>query len=251
MISTLIVEDELDAADRIRHLVESLFQDELKIVGIATDFRTASRVLAEEAPILVFLDVELASENAFDWLRSLGSIDFHIIFTTAHSQYAIDAFRWSALDYLLKPIVTDDFETAVTKFLKAYSGEKYIAQMENLIHNISVKNTNQKRICIGTTGGLLFFQPNEILRFESFGNYTYVHLKNKQKHLVSKTLKEFDETLKDASFFRIHQSHLVNLDFVKFYERGKGGYVELEDGSQIEVSTRKKEGFLEKMLKGW
>lgn len=99
--------------------------------------------------------------------------------------------------------------------------------------------------------GLLFLQQNEIVRFESSGNYTYVFLANKQKLLVSKTLKEFDDILGDSGFYRIHQPHLINPDFVKYFERGKGGYLELTDGAKIEVSVRKKDGFLEKMMKGW
>lgn len=249
MIDTLIVEDEPDSSDRIIQLIKTHFPIELEIVGIAPDLQVADQMLSNSLPKLVFLDVELGYEVAFDWLSSLKKIDFYIIFTTAHNQYAVDAFKWSAIDYLLKPIVSEDFVAAVEKFLKVHRTDMQLERMENLLHNIATNNRRSKRICISATNGLLFFQQNEILRFEASGNYTFVYLVSKQKHLVSRTLKEFDEMLSDSSFYRVHQSHLVNLDFVKFYERGKGGYLELEDGTHIKVSSRKKDGFLEKMMR--
>ena len=251
MIPTLIVEDELHVAERLSQLIQEKYFDGLKLVGVASNVEKANTLLSTFGPKLVFLDVEIGQENAFEWLKTLKQIDFHIIFTTAHHKYAVDAFKWSAIDYLLKPIDEDDLADAVNKFLKFFQAEEQAEKVQNLLHNMYSFNQANKRVCISTGQGLLFLQQNDIIRFESSGNYTYVFLKNKQKLLVSKTLKEFDDILGESSFYRVHQSHLINLDFVKYFERGKGGYLELTDGAKIEVSVRKKEGFLEKMMKGW
>ena len=157
------------------------------------------------------------------------------------------AFKYSAIDYLLKPIDPDDLMHAIEKVTEKLSLTNMAQKLDVLYYNLQNKNKQSTRICLPVVNGLIFLHTHEIIRCESNINYTTIFLKDKQKHTVAKTLKEFDEMLAEHNFFRIHNSHLINLDYIKSYNKGKGGVVIMHDGTEIEVSTRRKDDFLKKL----
>ncbi len=166
---------------------------------------------------------------------------FEVIFTTAYEKYAVQAFKFSAIDYLLKPVEPADLQAAVQKAIEKKSNSDTSKKIDVLLHNVQGAS---KKICVPVINGFIFLQVSDIVHCQSEVNYTNIFLKDKQKILVSRTLKEFEELLTDYSFFRIHNSHLINLNYIKSYNRGKGGYVTMTDSTQIEVSTRRRDEFL-------
>jgi len=171
-------------------------------------------------------------------------INFEIIFTTAYEKYAIQAIKFSALDYLLKPIGKEDLADAILRMKEKRSIEKSAKKIEALFENIKSQESHSKKIVLPTSNGMELIYLQDIIRLDSNSNYTTFHLKNKQKMMVSKTIKEFEEMLEEVQFFRVHNSHIINLRYVKNYIKGEGGIVRMEDGSEIDVSRRRKEEFL-------
>ena len=209
--------------------------------------RGGLKSVAKFHPDLVFLDVKIHGENGFDLLKQLDEIDFEVIFTTAYDNYAVQAFKFSALDYLLKPIDPDDLKQAVDKLKTKLSKNELAKKFDVLFHNLKNLEGASKRITIPTVNGLVFLQVSDIIRCQSDVNYTTIYLTDRHKMTVAKTLKEFEALLEEYDFYRVHNSHLINLAFVRSYHKGKGGYVSLSDGSEIEVSTRRKEAFLRRL----
>ena len=192
-------------------------------------------------PDIVFLDVQLNEKTGFDVLSSVSHRDFCLIFTTAYEQYAIEAFKFSAIDYLLKPIAKEDFENAMRKALQRVEQNHLNEKINVLLSHISKEN-NPKRISIPSKEGYSFLNITDIVRCEADVNYTHIFTLDGKKHTVSKTLKYFDGLLSHHGFFRIHSSHLINLNSVKTY--AKSGYVTLSDNTKLEVSVRRKEAFI-------
>lgn len=190
------------------------------------------------------MDVQLDEGTGFDLLKKLEDIKFDIIFTTAWEKYAIQAFKFSALDYLLKPVDADDLKQAISRLVEKNPKIDTTQKLETLLGNFYGSG---KRICVPVVNGLVVLKVEDIVRCESAINYTTLFLKDKQKLTVAKILKEFEEMLVDYNFFRVHNSHLINLAYVKSYNKGKGGFVTMMDGTDIEVSTRRKDDFLKKL----
>lgn len=238
------MDDEQHCIERIKDLVEMHCSDHVHIMDAFRNVQDGIKGIGKLKPDLVFLDVEIKDQTGFDLLKQTGNISFDVIFTTGYDKYAVQAFKFSALDYLLKPIDADDLKQAVNKLINKKNQQETSQKMEVLFHNI--QNTS-KRICVPVINGLVFLQVSEIIRCKSDVNYTTIFLKDKKSLMVAKSLKEFDELLSEYNFFRIHNSHLVNLSYIKSYNKGKGGYVILVDGSELEVSTRRKEEFLNRL----
>ncbi len=194
-------------------------------------------------PDLVFLDVQMPSCNGFDFLRKFSHIPFHIIFITAYEQYAIKAIKFSALDYLLKPIDIDDFSIAIQKF-NHLSNEDDNPLINNFKQKLIGKTLFQK-LAIASKEEIIFVDTNNIEYLKSDNNYTIIHLSNSNSLLSSKNIGYYDEILKDHYFFRVHNSYLINLKKIKKYHRGKAGLVEMENGEKITISSRKREEFVE------
>jgi two-component system LytT family response regulator len=224
----------------------SIIYNKIIITSIHRDIDEALRGIEQHRPHVVFLDVQLGEATAFELLKELPRIDFALIFTTAYEQYAISAFKYSALDYLLKPISKPDFDRALGKAITQTERDQSTEKVRMLLNNLSLDG-RRKKITIPTADGLFFLKISEIIRCEADVNYTHIFTISGQKHTVSKTLKYFDELLTDADFFRVHQSHLINMDHIRKYQRGKAGTVIMADNTHIEVSTRRKELFLEKL----
>lgn len=190
-------------------------------------------------PDLIFLDIQMPVINGFEMLKQLPQINFSIIFTTAHDQYAIEAIRFSALDYLLKPIDAEELKAAVERFRLQQSKTSNTSLYQNLLNNIRVENRQDFKLALPTSEGTFFFSPDDIIRLEGDNNYTRFFFSNGKPMLLSKTLKEYDEILSNHGFLRIHKSHLINKKHVVSYTAD--GMIQMKDLSKVEISRRRKE----------
>ena len=213
---------------------------EIEVVGEGDGVKAGVEKIKELSPDVVFLDVQMPDGTGFDLLEQFSEINFKIIFASAFDKFAIQAFKFSALDYMLKPIEPEKLKEACAKLNEDNRFAEINKKLEVLMSN---KNSFEK-IALPTLDGIIFVKIKEILRCESDNNYTNIFLQDGKKIIVSKTLKEYDEMLSPFNFFRIHKSHLINLAFLARYRKGDGGYVEMEDGAELEVSRRRKEEFL-------
>lgn len=248
MIKAILIDDEKHCISRLEKLL-GFHKNTIQIVATCSSLSKAKAAIIKYAPNVVFLDVELQNNTGFDLISQLDEITFEIIFTTAHNKYAVDAFKFSALDYLLKPIDASDLSRAISKLEQNVSLKDMATKIEVLFHNLEQKN-GARKITIPTLEGLTVVQSSDIIRCQSDANYTHLHFKNRKKIVASKTLKYFEESLKRAGFFRPHQSHLINMDCVDRYVKGKGGYAVMSDDSTVEISVRRKEEFLRRLNGG-
>ncbi|MBX9892472.1 MAG: LytTR family DNA-binding domain-containing protein [Chitinophagaceae bacterium] len=244
MIKAIIVDDEQHCTDRLKILLEKHYNTSIQLIGEASSVETAKTLINNNPPDLIFLDIQIHDQTGFDLLNNYSSIPFYVIFTTAYEQYAIKAFKFSAIDYLLKPIDIDDLNAAINKVATNIQQNDYKLKFDLLYANFHQLGLQEKKIAVPTISGIEFILISSIIRCESNINYTTLHLTGKAKLVVAKTLKEFEELLTEYNFYRVHNSHLINLSFVKAYNKGKGGSVLLTDGTEIEVSFRRKDGFL-------
>ena len=247
MIKAIIIDDEQHCIDRLNNLIVNYLSNEVSIIESYTNIDDAYKGIIALQPDLVFLDIQINLETGFDLLRKLPSISFDIIFTTAFEQYAIKAFKFSAADYLLKPIDVDDLKDSIKRIMASESNTPKNESLNLLIANIKNMQHHTKKITVPTLNGLEFLTIQDILHCKSDVNYTTIFMKDKTKLMVAKTLKEFEGILSSYNFFRVHNSHLVNLNYIKSYHKGKGGYLILEDHTEIEVSSRRKDDFLQRL----
>ncbi len=248
MIKAVIIEDEQQAYERLRLLIERNHSDQVKLIAYGRSSEEALGILRSEKVDLVFLDVELGGSNAFEMLRLLDKIPFKIIFTTAHERFALRAIKFSALDYLMKPVDPAELSVAISLYIAEGRDLALSEKLDNIISHYTEGST-RKKIGLPTLSGIEFVMIADIIRCQADVNYTHFFLRDGRKILVSKTLKEFEALLSGFQFFRIHNSHLINLQEVKSYQRGKGGVVQLIDGSELEVAQRRKEGLMEALRK--
>lgn len=242
MIKAIIIDDEQHCIDRVEKLLKP-YADAILLTGTFSTVETGIEGIENLNPDVVFLDVQIHEQTGFDVLKAVKNHSFEVIFTTAFETFAVQAFKFSAIDYLLKPIDEDDFRMAINKLNSKIEAKDFSKKVNTLFSNIS-KSDVQKKITIPTSDGLEFIEVSNIIRCEADVNYTTIFTKDNKKLLVSKTLKSFEMLLVNCNFFRIHNSHLINLNYIKKYTKGKGGYVTLIDNSTIEVSTRRKDDFL-------
>ncbi len=242
-LKAIIVDDESASREVLARQLEH-FCPEVEILGTAQNGADAAHLIREIRPDVVFLDVEMAGETGFDLLKNLSEIKFDVVFTTAHEKYAMEAIRFSALDYLMKPILAEELKRAVSRLLQKNSEKERHRHMDALIYNINYSNTD-KKIALPMQNGFEFISISEVVRCESASNYTLFFLSNGENMLVSRTLLEFEKLLSNYYFFRIHQSHLINLRHVQRYVKNDGNALVMSDGCRLEVSRRKKQELLE------
>lgn len=245
MIKAIIIDDEPRAGKGLAILIEK-HCPEIELVAICQDSRKAIDLIQELQPQLVFLDVEMPHMNGFELLEKLLPASFEVIFTTSYDQYAIKAIKFSALDYLLKPVGAGELQTAVKKFQKR-SPASLALQVDILLSQLRRSKTVPNRIALSTMEGLQIIAITDIICCSASGNYTILTLKNNQKLTVSRQLKDIEEMLGEESFMRVHHSYLVNLEEIKKYTRGEGGSLLMSDGSIVDVSRTKKEMLLHKL----
>lgn len=246
MIDAIIIDDEIHCIDHLGGLLKTYCGSLVRLAGSARSVAEGWEAIVGLQPQLVFLDIQLGEETSFDLLDRFPVIEFELIFVTAYEKYAIRAFKFSAIDYLLKPVDPDDLRQAVARLEHRRSREEAARRFETLVYNLRGPGL-PKRISVPTVKGLEFLPVQDIIRCESHINYTSLFLAGGQKLTVAKTLKEFEELLSDHSFYRVHNSHLINLACIRSYNKGKGGSVSMTDNSEIEVSTRRKDELLKRM----
>ncbi|MES2732113.1 MAG: LytTR family DNA-binding domain-containing protein [Bacteroidota bacterium] len=244
MLRSIIVDDELKSRESLKKMVTN-FCEEVEVSALCQNVAEGREAIDQYKPDIVFLDVQMQRETGFDLLATVKKINFEVIFTTAHSEFAIKAIKFSAIDYLLKPIDIEELRKAVTKVEKKQN-ENMEGRLEQLIMNLKNGNENYK-LALPTSEGLTFIKISEILYCKASGNYTEIFMLDGKKHLVSRQLIEYDELLSEQGFFRIHHSCLINLNYIKNYVKGEGGYIVMTDGASLDVSRRKKEAFLERI----
>lgn len=244
-LKALIVDDESRSHHVLSQLLEA-YCPEIEIVGWADSGKAAAELIRSEKPELVFMDVELRGETGFEILQSLGPVQFDVIFTTAHDKYAIQAIRFSAMDYLMKPILAEELRGAVKRVMEKKDKKTPGRHLDALIYNINYSNAD-KKLALPTQNGYEFVSISDVIRCESSDNYTHFHLKDGTKLLISKTLMEFERMLLNYYFFRVHQSHLINLRMIRKFQKGEGGILMMADGTEIDVSRRKKTELMQKL----
>ncbi|MGE7774288.1 LytR/AlgR family response regulator transcription factor [Chitinophaga sp. NPDC101104] len=248
-IRTIIVDDEQHCIEALHTMLTKKCPDVTVLAGVKS-VQEARNVIDELRPDLVFLDVEMPHQNGFELLKQFDRIPFDVIFTTAYEQYALKAIKFNALDYLLKPFSIQELQEALRKFHERRQNrpEPGMAPLEMFLQNMKTLQQTNKKIALPTINGLVFMPVQQIVRCESTGNYTKIFFTDRKQLLVSKPLKEFEELLTDVDFFRVHNSHLINLQQMDSYIQGEGGFALMSDGTQVEVSRRRKAEFLRKAM---
>lgn len=243
-LKVAIIDDEPHGVESVRLFLNKNYPS-FEIIGDANSVKSAVELLSSRDADLVFMDIQLPDGSGFDILEQLNKREFYIIFVTAYNQYAIKAFKYSAIDYLLKPFDYSDMDMAVKKIIeKKQTAPEYEKQLDTLLQN--TKREKPDRIVLATSESIEFVNIKEIIHIQSDGNYSTLYIKGRDNLLVSKNLGEFESILEDFPFFRTHQSHLVNLNFVQKVSRFEGDII-MEGGSIAILSRRKRNQFLEAM----
>ena len=245
VIKAIIIDDEPYCCEALATLMEDI--PDVEVIAVCHNAFDALVAIQKYSPGLVFLDVEMPKMNGFEMLEQLPTVNFEIIFTTSYDQYALKAIRFSAIDYLLKPVDSKELQNAVQKVIQR-SPKPIAQQLEILMQKIHQPSTPINKIAMPTMEGLQMIQIDSIISCESDSNYTILKLKNNKKIIVSRTLKEIDELLEEHSFIRVHRCFLANLNEVEKYIKGEGGYLVMSDGTSIDVARNKKEVLLRKLL---
>lgn len=244
MITAVLIDDDKHLRKGLKALLER-YTNEINIIGEAESVKTGVAILEKLQPQVLFLDIHLSDGTGFDILEQLaqtkGKTNAHIVFITAHEQYAVKAFKFSALDFILKPVDPEELQNTIAKIKEVVGKNSSFEHIDLLLENIRKKVDNFKRIALSTSDGIHLFDVSDIIRCEAKVNYTEFFIKNHKPLLISRTLKEFEEMLTEHGFERIHQSHLINISFLKSYIKTDGGYVIMADNAQIPLAQSKRE----------
>jgi len=248
MLNAIIVDDEAHSYKTLDALLKR-YCPEVNVIAISANGADALNAIRELNPDLVFLDVEMPKMNGFEMLEQLPSVNFHLIFVTSYDAYALKAIRFSAIDYLLKPVDREELQRAVQKVVKRMEAP-LPEQLKIILEKIQHPSASSNKIALPTMEGLQMIPIESIISCEANDNYTTLMLKNNKKIVVSCTLKTIEELLEDHSFLRVHRSFLVNLDEVEKYVKADGGYLVMSNAAQIYISRNKKEELLKKLVSG-
>ncbi len=241
MIRAIIIDDEQNNIDNLSALLR-IHCPQVDLIATALNADDGKAIILRHNPDLIFLDIQMPGKSGFDLLKSLNSSSFEIIFVTAYDQYGIQAIKFSAIDYILKPIDLDELKNAVDKVMQQNYHKKSNSSLENLIQLLHQNQEKQfHKIALQTAKEIRFVEPAKIIRCESSNNYTTFYLLNQEKIMTSRPIFEYEEMLKDYGFIRCHQSHLVNKIFIKSWVKEEGGYLLLEDHTQVPISRHKKD----------
>lgn len=239
-IRSIIIDDEPNNVENLQ-LIMAAHCPQVELIATAFSAADGIAAIKTHRPDLVFLDIQMPEASGFDVLKAFAMVDFEIIFITAHDQYGIQAIKFSALDYLLKPINISELKLAINKAIEKIKSKKKDQNIENLLEYIKMGQYVSPKIALPTLNEIMYVKVSAIIRCEASNNYTAFYLDNGETVLVCKTLKEFDELLQSHKFIRSHQSHLVNLDFVKSYLKEDGGMLLLTDGAKVPISRQNKD----------
>ena len=240
MIKSVLIDDEKNALEMLEWQLQT-YCPEIKVCGICQNVDDGIAAIKEQKPQLIFLDIEMPRKNGFELLQAFPEPFFDVIFTTAYSQFAQKAFRFAALDFLLKPVDADDLVSAVQRYVKKQSKYEFKEHLDILMQLYKKPDSLPEKISLATQQAIHFVNPTNIIYCESDSNYTTVYFIDKSKLVVSKTLKEIEEMLTPYHFFRIHHSYIINLRQVSRYVKADGGAIEMTGGIQLAVSRQRKE----------
>lgn len=247
MIKAILIDDEKNSRESLRKKLQVHCPNVQVIAECANGLEGIAAIEAHQ-PDVVFLDIEMPHMNGFTMLQQLPQKNFALIFTTAYNQYAINAIRHSALDYLVKPVEVTELVNAVAKVTEQQRQPIQSAQL-SILEQLIAKETAPARIAVATQSGLEIIYISNIIYLEATGNYTYIYLADEKPLLASKTLKEFEDILPTDQFFRIHNASLVNISAIKKYNKGEGGQVVLTNGTLLDVARRRKEELVQLLLR--
>jgi len=242
--TAMLVDDEIGSIKSLEWELQ-MFKEQVEIVHTDQNPEAALEKLKELKPDILFIDIEMPKMNGFQFVEKAGKIDTHVVFCTAYDQFAVKAFKVSALDYLLKPVNEDELARVLKKISTQENQGGFQKKMDLLMENIKSKEGKFRTIVVPSMEGLEFVKVDTILRCESDSNYTKIFFENEKPILISKTLKSIEEMIENMGFFRVHHSHLINLEYVQKYVRGNAGHIIMHDGSSVPVSRSKKAEFLE------
>ncbi|MFM7664020.1 MAG: LytR/AlgR family response regulator transcription factor [Bacteroidota bacterium] len=242
MKKVLIIDDEKRIRDFVKRMIDS-FEMNVEVFTDGENVETGMNAIKTLKPDIVFLDIQMPDGTGFDLLNQVGEKSFELIFITAFQEYAIMAIKFSALDYILKPIDAEELKTALQNAIDTIEFKKEETQYEALIHNLN--NQQKRKLVLKTQESVHVVDLSEIIRCEADKNYTFFYLNNGKKILVSRTLKDFELLLANHGFFRAQQSHLINLEYIERYDKSEGGSVVMKDGTAVPLSTAKKDQFFQ------
>jgi two-component system, LytTR family, response regulator len=242
-IKTILVDDEPGNIITLRELLKT-YCPFIAVAGVAEDILQAEQLIKKEQPALVMLDIEMPYGNGFDLLEKLRPATFEVIFVTAFDNYAIRAFKYAAVDYILKPVNITELQEAVEKVRRRLSEKGVNAKIELLLSTLKPAQADLNKIAFPTADGLQFEHHENIVFIEANGSYATIHLVGGHRYLVSKNVGEIEQVLPTVDFCRVHNSFIINIRHIRKYHKGRGGYVVMEDGTSIEVAARKKDEFL-------
>ncbi|MGZ5244794.1 MAG: LytR/AlgR family response regulator transcription factor [Bacteroidia bacterium] len=239
-MNAIIIDDENDAVASLKLLLEE-FCTNINVVAIASNLLDGIKIINTHKPDIVFLDIELSTNSGFELLSYFPNRNFHVIFVTAYESYAIKAIKHDALDYLLKPIDIDELQETISKLQSSKS------TIESIDTNQPGSKAKQQKISVFTSDGIIYISIKDIIHIKAEGSYSIIYLKDQKPVVASKNLKEFEKLLPIFRFFRVHNSHLINLRYVEKYVKSEGGKIIMTDKAEIEISRNKKDQFFELM----
>jgi Response regulator of the LytR/AlgR family len=240
-IKTIIIDDEYESRKTLYNFLSKYCPD-VQVAAEAASVQEAVPIIKEAAPHLVFLDINMPGENGFQLFARLPEVRFHTIFVTAYDEYALQAIKHNALDYILKPIDITELIIAVNK-VKDKAEKEQVQQLHKFMDTLE-RMPDLSKMAFPTMEGFVYVYTSDIMCCKAENNYTYIYLKDGRKIVASRNLGFYEEQLSPKGFIRVHHAYLVNLNFIKCYHKGRGGYIELENGMTVEVSARKKDAFL-------
>ena len=243
MIKAIIIDDEHSGRQSLQQALGQYCPD-VEILQSCESPETGITAIRIQKPDLVFLDVQMPNLSGFDVLQKLSPIDFEVIFVTSYDQYAIKAIKFSAIDYLLKPVDVDDLIHAVQRARENLQKNGKQQRYQSVLHNINYASGKIEKLAVPTLEGIDFFRTDDIIYCEADGSYTTLYMAGHQKQVISKNLKDFENLLTNSGFCRVHNSHLINMGHIQKYIKGDGGYVILTDNHHVDISRRRKDIFL-------
>lgn len=243
MVSTLIIDDEQHQQELLSNMLYKNFP-QLDVKHVCSSVDEGLEKISFHKPQLIFLDVMIPPKTGFDLLASIKKINFDVIFTTSFEQYALQALKLSAVDYLLKPFSLEELRIAVGKFETKLEMQQSLQHIQNLLHNVNSNTSDKIKIALPTLAGFVFVQIADIIRCEADNVYTTFYFADKSSLVISKSIKDCEKLLGTYNFFRSHSSHLINMRYLKEYIKGDGGIIKMTDGSKVDLSRLRKDDFM-------
>jgi two-component system LytT family response regulator len=239
MLNCIIVDDERSGREMLHALLQTHFSQRIHVAALCRNVTEGIEAIHTHAPDVVFLDIEMPNESGFELIEKVDAVHFSIVFVTAYSHHAVDAFKVNALDYLLKPVQAEGLERTITRLEKLKAGGEVLTQQQLLQKLLTFSQQQNQKVGLPSLNGLIFIDADDILRCEASDNYTIIFTENRQ-HVISRTLKDVEESLKQYNFLRVHKSHLVNLRKVTAYLKQEGGLLVLQGNAEVPVGRQAK-----------